>query len=210
MPLWIGGATTRIGDADVHNLNTDFHTQTNALGIFELLVGVGDTLEISKEGYQYKKVGIQAFTDLVVELQRPISLKEVVINEQVPSNTAKALASEYTKKNAIYYGGRPPLYLLNPFNGRPLTFFRELLSKDAKRVRKLNKNAAIEEQYAEVEQRFNKHVVKQVTALEGEALEEFRLTYWPTVEQVRTWSDYDLLNYIKLCNQEFQERKPDH
>lgn len=134
-------------------------------------------------------------------------LPEVTIKGQSIKAAMKDLEDSY-KDKGIFFKGKPPIYLLSPFGGSPVTFFYELFSKDSKRARKLQKYARAEIEYAEVSTRFNDDIIKSVlpgvTEIE---LEHFKAAYLPKAEQIAGWSDYDLLSYIKRSFDEFKKNQ---
>ena len=98
-------------------------------------------------------------------------------------------------------------YLLSPFDGSPVTFFYELLSKDSKRARRLDRYAAAEMEYLEVSARFNDSVIKSVLpGISEVGLKAFKSACVPAIGQLKGWSDYDLFEYIKRSFEEFQKK----
>ena len=58
-----------------------------------------------------------------------------------------------------------------------------------------------------IDHRFNKGLIKELTGLDGEALNEFAKMYRPEYEACLYLSDYDFNLYIKLAGEEFNKKK---
>jgi hypothetical protein len=201
------GSIIKISHVQVYNKNTRNTVYSNNLADFTIPASLGDTLEFSSEGYLKEILIVQKFKDILIQLQQISVLHEVEIKGKLRKHSMGDIADEYSKEKGIFYKGRPPLALLSPFGGSPLTFFYELFSKDAKRVRRLNKLAAKENEYEEVERRFTNKFIKDVVPIKDEELPDFKVAYWPKVEQLKTWSDYDLYNYIKKSYELFLKNR---
>lgn len=119
----------------------------------------------------------------------------------------EALEAEINTKNGIYYRGRPPIWLLNPFSGKPITFFYELLSKGGKRARKMR--SQLQEQILEskIDQIFNASTIQAQVSVPREDINTFLFLYRPSYDQVKNWTKYDLMLYIKSKYQEFINQK---
>lgn len=200
------GTNTRVGNASIYNARANYMVSTNNLGIFTILASLGDTLVIGGPGYMDQKFAVNDFKDVLLYLQPSNTLNEVQIkSESVKQRLAEA-ENAYRKKG-IYYKGRPPLRLLLPFGGSPVTFFYELLSKDGRRARRFGDFAQSEADYYEVASRFNDYAIKSTVPIKDEELESFKTDFWPKAEQVKTWNDFDLYSYIKRSYRQFQTAK---
>src|SRR5690606_38661907 len=106
-----------------------------------------DTIEFSHENWETTSIIGKNLTDSIFLLKKSIKLDEVIVMGDRAQSRADLLenqAIERNKKNAIYYNGRPPISLLNPFGGKPITLFYELLSKSGRKARKMGKGIAEE------------------------------------------------------------------
>ncbi|WP_207534336.1 hypothetical protein [Desertivirga arenae] len=201
------GTSVRIYNATVYNLNKGISVSTDHFGLFTIMSSIGDTLSIEAEGYIGQKVGVRNYSDVMVYLVGTNVLAEVKVTGISPKQNLKEVEEEFRKKG-IYYKGKPPLALLLPFGGSPLTFFHELLSKDGKRARRFHKYAEAELEYYEIARRFNDNTIKKTVNIKEEELEEFKKLYWPSADLVKGWNDFDLFNYIKRSYKDFTENKP--
>lgn len=116
----------------------------------------------------------------------------------------KQLQVEVNKKNGIYYHGRPPIVLLNPFGGKPITFFYELLSRGGKRARRMQRNLEIEFRQSQIDQVFNASFVTSLVPLSGDELESFLWFYRPDYETASKWTSYDRDTYIRSSYIDFR------
>ena len=199
------GTNSRISKALVRNKRLNHQILTDNLGLFSIIASPGDTLEISHPDYIKQELVVAGSADLIIYLQVSNLLREVAIKGESARERLAEVETSFRKKG-IYYKGRPPLKLLSPFGGSPLTFFYELLSKDGKRARRFGEYAQSENDYYEVASRFNDYSIKRVTAIKDDELQAFKLAFWPSVEQIRTWNDFDLLNYIKTSFSKFKSK----
>lgn len=201
------GTTIRIANASIYNKRAGHAVTSNNLGMFSILAFPGDVLQINHHDYTSVDIVLSTFKDTLVYLRPSATeLAEVIITNQSGKFKLREAEDSFRKKG-IYYKGRPPLLLLSPFGGSPLTFFHELLSKDGKRARRFYKFSESEYDYYEVVARFNDITIKRIVPIKDEELTDFKSQYWPTVEQVRTWADIDLFMYIKSSYQAFLKNK---
>lgn len=200
------GTSVRIANAKVYNKRAGYTLITNNFGLFSMLASAGDTLEISHEDYASRTVIVSAFKDELVFLPPSNTLAEVTVKGESVKQRLKEVEDSYRSKG-IYYKGRPPLSLLSPFGGSPLTFFHELLSKDGKRARRFQEFSEQESDYYEIASRFNDNTIKRIVPIKDEDLADFKLLYRPKIELIRTGTDFELFKYIKTSYQEFIKNK---
>ena len=202
------GTKEKVQDAIVENLNSRIRKRTDNFGVFEISAAIGDSLVIYKIGYQDVYYKVTAFEGSRIYMKLSNQLLEVKVNAQKSaSENFKEASGAYSKEKGIYYGGKPPIALLSPFGGRPITFFYELFSKDGKRVRRLNQlaaNALIDE---EISKRFNPSFIKAAIPIKEEEIVPFIDNYAPKIEEFRKWSDFQLILYIKESYDKFKKEK---
>ncbi|WP_256009831.1 carboxypeptidase-like regulatory domain-containing protein [Desertivirga xinjiangensis] len=198
------GTSTRLVGALVINLNSKDKVSSNNSGGFTIPASLGDTLEIRCIGFLSHKQVVHTYASLIVNLRQSNVLSEVVVHGNTLKKDLKEVEDQFRSKG-IYYKGKPPLALLIPFGGSPLTFFHELLSKDGKRARRFHKYAERELEYYEIASRFNNGTIKRSVPIKDDELLDFKDAYMPTAEQLRSWNDFDLVNYIKRSYEEFKK-----
>ncbi len=196
------GSATRVTNASIFNIRLKSQVLTDIKGSFSIVTSPGDTLLINHPDYMEIKLVVTNYNDLIIHLQRSNILNEVVIKGESRKEQL-AEAERSFKKKGIFYNGRPPLLLLSPFGGSPLTFFHELLGRDGRNARRFSRFAQSEGDYYEVAGSFNDYTIKKVIPIKDEELSDFKKAYWPSVEQVRTWKDFDLFDYIKKSYSKF-------
>ena len=197
------GTSDRIPGAMVVNLTTRDRVFSNELGNFGLLAATGDTVEITKVGYISLKLAVSSSDDIVIRLSPNYVLDEVVVKGR---SLRKELEEEQKsfRKKGVFYGGKPPLMLLI---FKPLTFINESFGKNARQARRFGTFATRELEYHEVSMRFNDAVIKRTVKIEDKDLEDFKARYWPSLERVRAWSDYDAIIYIKKSHEDFLSKQ---
>jgi len=183
--------------ASIRNLNNLQSSISDESGNFTIHCSVNDTLEIYAAGFATKQFCISTTRHLTVVLEPLIQLNEVQIIGKKQQSYYDELRDLNNKKNAIYYNGRPPLALLSPFGGQPITYFYERLSKGGRKARKLEKLASQEKIDAEIDKRFTNGLIQEMTTISDDDIETFKSSYRPTSQQIQSWSEYELIKYIK-------------
>ena len=201
------GTKARVEQVEVRNQRSGQLVYSDKLGLFELRCKPGDTLEIQRIGYQSQKTSVQDLTaNLVIRLKLSNQLKEVAITSKLASQNFAEISNAYSKEKGIFYGGKPPLGLLSPFGGSPITFFYELFGKDGRRVRRLNQLAKQAAKAEEIDRYFNDLIIQQTVPIDSAQLEAFKLNYTPKLDKLKQWSEYDRANYIKSSFEEFKKK----
>jgi len=191
------GSNVRIALASITNIRSKTGATSNDIGIFQLNARIGDTLFIQKRNLNEQKVVVKTNDDLVVYLIRGSAmLDEVTVKGQTKKQEMENIKRDL-KHNGSFYAGKPPLILLNPFGGNPITFFYELFGKTPTRARNFNRYYKKELSLIEVDKFFNKSLVSNNTSLTGKDLDKFLLDYYPTRTMTLNWSNYDAVKYIK-------------
>ncbi|PWG82706.1 hypothetical protein DDR33_02305 [Pararcticibacter amylolyticus] len=197
------GGGVRISGAVIQNKRSMVSVTTNQLGFFSIVSTAGDTLSVSAVGYTPQTFVASDFKDAIIYLIPVTQLDEVIVQGKSLEGELKGIQDAYRGKG-VYYNGRPPL-LAAIFS--PLTAINELFGKNAKRARRFQNYASQELDYQEITRRFNDLTIRNaVPSITNEELPVFRGDYLPTVDQIRTWNDYDLMIYIKKSFKEFREK----
>ncbi|MEH3115063.1 hypothetical protein [Pedobacter terrae] len=191
------GSNVRIALANVTNIRSKMGATSNDIGLFQLNARIGDTLFIQKKNLNDQKVVVKTDDDMVVFLVRGSTmLAEVTVKGQTKKQEMEDIKQDL-KHNGSFFAGKPPLILLNPLGGSPITFFYELFGKTPARARKFNRYYKRELSLIEVDKFFNKNLVSNNTTLTGKDLDKFLLDYYPTRSMTLNWSNYDAVKYIK-------------
>jgi len=195
----------RLAGVSVLNKKTNNTVRTNNLGLFSIMASTGDTLVFSVLGYLKKQIVLTSLEGQIVYLQQSNELEVVSVRARTIKAELMEVEESFRSKG-IYYKGKPPLKLLSPLGGSPLTFFHELLSKDGKRARRWSRYADRELEYYTVAARFNDNTIKKVIPIPDEKLPAFKEAYWPKSQDINAWSDFELYAYIKESYNKFKER----
>lgn len=191
------GSNVRIALANIINMSSKMGATSNDIGMFQLKARIGDTLLIQKKNLIDQKVVVKTDDDLVIFLVRgSTTLAEVTVKGQTKKQEMEDIKRDL-KHNGSFFAGKPPLILLNPLSGSPITFFYELFGKTPARARKFNRYYKKELSLIEVDKFFNKSLVLKSTTLTGKDLDKFLLDYYPTRSMTINWSNYDAVKYIK-------------
>ncbi|QIL39130.1 carboxypeptidase-like regulatory domain-containing protein [Pedobacter sp. HDW13] len=191
------GSNVRIALAEITNLNNKIGATSNEIGLFEVNAKAGDTLLVKKRNLTDQMVVVKTDDDLVIYLVRGSTmLEEVTVKGQTKKQEMEDIKRDF-RHNGSFYAGKPPLILLNPFGGSPLTFFYELFGKTPARARNFNRYYKKELSLIEIDKFFNKSLVISYTTLRGKELDKFLLDYYPSSSMANNWSNYDAVKYIK-------------
>jgi len=189
-----------LSEISVFNVNLKLNTFSDINGRYALPVREKDTVYFIHNDWEKKVVIGSDLVDSIFLVKKGIQLDEVVVIHNTQKSRVTILENqekELNKKGGIYYGGKPPISLLSPFGGKPLTFFYELLSKNGKKAREISREISMEREVEQVDRMFNAEIIKSVVPLEGEELDDFIRKFRPSPTQVARWTIYDAYVYIK-------------
>ena len=193
----------RLASVKVTNLRTQQIKMSDEHGIFTIPASTGDTLEFSKTEYAVLRQPVTSTNDVIINMQRAVTLNTVVVKGYNTKSEQQATMDAYRSKG-VYYDGKPPVlsYIASPLNG-----LYELFGKEPKRARRFGAYVKAENESIQIDRRFTKSLVKQVTGLPDEELAAFMETYRPQYTEAAKWSDYELMNYIKKSFAAYQSLK---
>jgi len=188
----------RIAQATITNLENRLVMMSDELGSFSIKVKKGDTLLFNKTGYTQQKVVILNANDMLLYMQPVVQLQQVSIKAQSKRQELNDVVNIYRSKG-LYFDGRPPWWIFNPISGSPITGFYELFGRDAKNERHFIKYSKNEMEATEVNRRYNKQLVKTVTALPDTVLDFIERNYIGHIANklIRGFFSYhSLLQYV--------------
>lgn len=198
-------ASERISGVQIVSQKTRDIAVSNYLGNFSIKTSMGDTLQFNKTGYLSEKMVVVNSNDLLIYLKPVVLLNEVVIKDKTALLRQKEIVNSYRAKG-LYFDGRPPLIIFNPLSGSPLTGFHELFGKDAADERRFIHFSQNEHQAEEIDKRYTKELVKNITHLPDEELLIFMDAYRPSYSNFKNWNDYQLYQYIQSSFEAWQEK----
>lgn len=186
-------STDRVVNATIANTNKQTTTQTDEFGTFAIVVALGDTLNVSKTGFQEIDKIISKKQNIIVYLNTATVLTEVVVKAKSVKQEQKDILAGY-KSKGVYNNGKTP-FLMYIFN--PLTALQNLLSKDAKNAKTFYKYISRENGESFVDGKFNISLIKNNTNINESDIAEFMYMYRPKYVDIKYWNEYDAINYIK-------------
>lgn len=197
------GTSQRLQDISIENKASKEFILSDEWGNFSISANIGDTLLFKKEGLQEFEKIIQDKQNLIIYLEAPILLEEVVVKQKTTKQEQKEILDGYRSKG-VYYNGNPPL-LVYIFN--PLTALHELLGKDANNAKKFGSYIQRENAESRVDAHFNEQIIKTSIKIKDSELVEFMYLYRPKPEEVTYRNTYDDMAYIKKSYRAYLKRK---
>lgn len=198
-----GGTNLRLSGTQIIDKRTTATAQSNLYGGFSITASVNDALNVTCNGYSPTQLVLTDLADKIIFLEPVYSLPEVMIKENTVLADLNSVKRGYRKKS-VFYTGTPHYYYLVL---KPMTFIYENFKSEVINARKFNRFARNELACYEVAAPFTDDMIKKSVPINTDELEDFKTCYWPTVEQLNGWNDYDLANYIIKSYQEFRKTK---
>lgn len=194
------GSSTRLGSATIMNKRTGQTTASNGVGTFEIHAQVGDTLTITLMGYDPATTEIKTLSDILIDLKRStIILQQVDITRTSKKSELESVMRDY-RKQGVYFNGKPPVLA---YFANPLTSLYELVGRTPRNARRFANYMERELAETEVDQKFNRARIRELTGLDGEDLNNFMIWYRPSYEKSQYWNEYDVTNYIVQSFKQF-------
>lgn len=196
------GTDQRLPLVAVTNTRTKQMILTGDLGDFNIKANWGDTLSFALKDYSEQRLPVTSAATMLVYLLPTIELKEVTVHGgKTRAEEMQDVMNGY-KSKGLYYNGKPPVLASI---ASPLTGLHELFSKDAKNARHFEAYMKRENEQTVINKKYNKSLVKQITNLSDEDVENFMLIYQPSYDQVQKWNDYEIISYIKRSLEDFKQ-----
>jgi hypothetical protein len=202
-------------NACIHNLSSGLMVFSNATGDFSMLIIRNDTLAISRVGYDME---IFSVTDSIKEIKERVTIKLIMRSLMLRNVTVYALKPyplfikdlvKETPQEKVEIPGIEisPLekagYDINAGNllrgtplASPISFLYNQFSHKAKMGRMYANLVANQEEVMRLSQKYNPEIVRRITKLEGEKLEEFMLYCSFTYYTLITSSDMEIERMI--------------
>lgn len=194
------GTPKRVAEATITNRRTLEKALSNSEGGFIIPARAGDTLIVTKYAYSSEYYRIVDPKNIVVSLNPTIELETVTVTGKTRKEELQDILEDYEKQTP--YGARKPKALAYVFN--PLSALYGTFSRSAKNARRFNNYAQNEIRETEVDKKFNKYNVSEITGLKGDDLMNFMSLYRPSYEQCRYWNEYDIRDYLKTSLEKFE------
>jgi hypothetical protein len=193
----------RLSRVYIYNTNTSKGFYNNSRGEFTTQASPGDVLIAALQGYGVDTISVSQQNTLLFYLKRSsIQLREVRIQDSLknPKDKLKETKKEY--KDAYTKGDVSEVFSPGSSTstagaGLSINTIYNLLSKEGKNARQLQKIIERDYRKAMIVYRFNAGLVSEVTGLKGEKLADFMQQYEPGYNFVIEANDYQLISFIK-------------
>ncbi len=136
-------------------------------------------------------------------MQPVIHLDQVTIKDLSKKQMLNDVMDDYKRKGQ-YSSLKPSV---GSVLSSPLTGIYELFGKGPEQARKFQKYTKEEMERVEVAKRYNRPLVKKITNMPDEDIEDFMLNFTPNVEDIRIWTDYDIIKYVQRSYDYFKNNK---
>lgn len=192
----------RINRVYIYNTRTGEGFYNSTKGEFKTNVLEGDILVAALQGYAVDTISIRKENTVLFYLKRTsIQLQEVVVRDSLrsPKDRLKETQEEF---NAAYSKGTVKDVLTTGGSnggggaGLSITALYNLLSKEGRNARQLQKIIERDYRDAMIEYRFTRTLVNRVTGLNGDKLTDFKQQYKPGYYFILQANDYQLIEYI--------------
>lgn len=194
------GTAKRLGGVTLTNKNTGQSSVSSGLGTFEIRVTVGDTLVANSMGYQSAATEIKTLSDILIDMTPgSILLEQVDVNRMSKEAELRDAMRGY-RKQGVYFDGNPPAlaYIFNP-----ITSLYELLGRTPRNARRFGNYMEKELAETDVDRKFSRGKIQELTGMEGDDLTNFMIWYRPSFEKVQYWGEYDITAYIVQSFKQF-------
>lgn len=188
----------RVARVMISNLTSGIILYNNTRGEFSFIVKEGDKLIFQKENYFNDTLIYKGEKVMVVNMKRSaIYIDPVtIVARKTPDEILNQRKIDYNK---AYKLADPGSLLSVGQNGAGLSIdaVYNYFSKEGRNARRLTKYFQREYEDNIIDLRFSKELIRNVTGLEGEPLDNFMVRYRPTYTFVMQANHYDMVNYIK-------------
>lgn len=200
----------------IYNTRTGDGFYNNTKGEFKTAARTGDILVAALPGYGVDTISIKSESTLLFYLRRnSIQLQEVVVRDSL-KNPTEQLKQSQEEYNTIYAKGAvKDVFTTGGSNGGggaglSINALYNLLSKEGKNARLLQKIIERDYRDAMIEYRFTRTLLSNVTGLSGAKLTDFKQQYKPGYYFILEANDYELIQYIKKSYLSYLENPGAH
>lgn len=175
---------------------------SDELGVFSIKASRGDTLLITKKGFNPIKQPVISLNDMAIFLEPGnIELEEVKITGQSKKKELNDIMGSY-RSQGTFFNGKPPALL---FLNSPITGLYELFGATPRRARHFAAFSRAELEQDAVNRRYNKDFVMRITGLPDAEAQKFMDQYSPSYEDLAAWNDYELIKRVKRQYEYFKK-----
>lgn len=189
----------RLAKVYIYNIRTGDGLYNNTKGEFSTVAIPGDTLVAALSGYGVDTMIFKGQTAMYFQLKTlGIRLRDVVIQQKrlTPQQLYEKNVQEY-RYQTMKGSSKDLLNLGNGGVGLGIDAIYNLLSRQGRNARHLQK--ILEKDYREdlIDYRFNANLVRQVLGIQGDELTDFMQQYRPTYQFVLDATDYSFNQFIR-------------
>ena len=195
--------TDKLAQVQVTNTSRKLNAVTDLFGVFHIQAAKGDTLLFRKPDLTPEYFVISGAYDINVYMQPIYTLNEVTVKEQSKKQELNDVLNQY-RKQGVYADGKPKAL---SFLASPITGMYELFGKNPGRARRFKEYSKNELEHLEVSKKYNKGVIKKLTNLPDNEIDDFMSVFSPSYEIVKNWNEYDVITYINSSFKYYQENK---
>lgn len=195
------GTDIRLGSVKIINKRNMARTISNTAGVFNIEATTGDTLCFAADNFEKEDFIVTDFADKIIYMQPVLQLPEVIVKEYSLKSDIQEAMRGYREKS-VFYNGNPHYYYLVL---KPMTFIYENFKSEKIFARRFAKYARRELISYKVSERFNDSFIKAVVPIKDSELDNFKMFYSPTLDQLNKMNDYDLINFIRASYQDFEK-----
>ena len=191
-------------------------TITDSLGYYELEVSENDTIWFSFLGKPTPKYPVAKMEDMS-RFDISLNLPALTKGNMLPNVTIRTRAyKEDSVMNRREY--RKAFEFSRPNFGSMTSvtstgagidvgeLIRLFQFRKNRSMEKFRERLIMEEREKFIEHRFNKSLIRELTGLEGDGLNEFARLYRPSYEACLYLSEYDFRMYVKTAGEEFKKK----
>ena len=202
-----------LANISIHPVGTKYIS--NRKGLFKIFISGTDSVYISAIGFKSKNFAASEIIpknidDTIRIYLRPIvyKLKDVnVVYTNRKRDSIARLVAEILKNDPLLNNydrviNRPKGTIRNP-----LTAMYEAWSKEGEDMRKFEDFLQYAEQQRAIDKRYNKKIIKNITDIDEEDLDEFIMFCKMDRIFILTAQEYDLVEAIKKCGENFNIQK---
>jgi hypothetical protein len=195
----------RITRVYIYNTRTGKGFYNNSKGEFFTNAAKGDILVAALQGYAVDTASVSSMNTVIFYLKRTsIYLDEVIVRDTVKSPKDKLEENKSLYRDAYIKGDTDDMLNLGPRGvGLSITSIYNLLSREGRNARHLQR--IIEQDYKDaiIDYRFSKSLINSVTGLKGEPLKDFIQSFRPSYYFILEANEYELISYVKSTYQTY-------
>lgn len=184
----------RLSNILVSDKNNHHVAHSDIHGLFSIRAAVGDSIQFSGDGFATTNITVGDFTDAFVYLIPAVLLNEVTIKDHAEAQNLKETLAEYRALGVLYLRNPRYYYLVC----KPMSFIYENFKTEMIQARRFKRYSARELNSFRVSERYNQMAIRSVIpTISDTDLPDFLVRYMPTITQVNSWNDYELIRYIQ-------------